>query len=384
MTVDWKQLANAVENPFIADWKGAGKKVVGYTCSYLPDEIFHAADILPYRLRGNAAEECSIGDTYFGPFICSLPKHLLQLVGEKRLQFLDGAIITPGCDSMRRIDECWRKADGDIGGIKPPFFFHFGVPHKYTDYTIRWFTDEILRLIDELQAHFDLEIRSEPIRASIRLYNRGRALLRRLDALRTDPESPIDGVEALAVIMAGSSMAREDYIRLLSAYIGERERAERDTSGRIRLMLVGSANDDIELVRLVQGDRAVVVADNLCFSARSHLDDVDEDGDPIDALARYYLSKNECPRMYGQYETRLRILKNKIQSANVDGVVLQNIRFCDMHGAENGLFDKDLEADGVPCLRIEREYGPLVEKGRLKIRLDAFLEKIARQKEARR
>ncbi len=60
----------------------------------------------------------------------------------------------------------------------------------------------------------------------------------------------------------------------------------------------------------------------------------------------------------------------------MQGVVLQNIRFCDLHGAENGLFERDLEAMGIPCMRIEREYGPLVETGRLKMRVDAFLERI--------
>jgi benzoyl-CoA reductase subunit C len=119
-----------------------------------------------------------------------------------------------------------------------------------------------------------------------------------------------------------------------------------------------------------------VVADNLCFSARFHLDPVAEDGDMVEALARHYLQKNECPRMYGQYRERLELLRAKIRSARVDGVVLQNIRFCDLHGAENGLFERALEAEGTPCLRLEREYGPLVEKERLKIRVDAFIERI--------
>lgn len=384
MNMDWTRIANEVENDFIGAWKKAGKKIVGYTCSYMPDEIFHAAGILPYRLRGSGAEECSIGDTYFGPFICSMPKHILQLVGEKRLRFLDGAVITPGCDSMRRLDECWRKAGEDIGDIVPPFFFHFGVPHKYSDYTIKWFSDEIRRLIEALESHFGVEITEEKLTESIRVYNRSRELLRTFDLLRTKPESPLNGVDALAVILAGSSMSRDEYNERLATFIEKLQATESVNSGRIRLMLVGSANDDLELIRLMEGDRALVVADNLCFSARFHLGTVDEDSDPINALSRHYLSKNECPRMYGQYQARLKILKDKIEAAGVDGMILQNIRFCDMHGAENGLFDRDLEAIGTPCLRIEREYGPLVEKGRLKIRVDAFLENIARQKGERR
>jgi benzoyl-CoA reductase subunit C len=83
--------------------------------------------------------------------------------------------------------------------------------------------------------------------------------------------------------------------------------------------------------------------------------------------------------MYGDYKNRLLSLKEKIESANIDGVILQNIRFCDLHGSENGLFERDLEKEGIPCMRLEREYGPLVETGRMKMRIDAFLERLGRR-----
>jgi benzoyl-CoA reductase/2-hydroxyglutaryl-CoA dehydratase subunit BcrC/BadD/HgdB len=55
---------------------------------------------------------------------------------------------------------------------------------------------------------------------------------------------------------------------------------------------------------------------------------------------------------------------------------MQNIRFCDLHGAENALFERDLEEIGIPCLRVEREYGPHIDAGRMKLRINAFLERI--------
>ena len=74
--------ATKVQNKPILEWKKSGKKVVGYTCSYVPAEIFHAADILPVRLRGIETEGMEIGDSYYGPFICSFPKCILQLAGK--------------------------------------------------------------------------------------------------------------------------------------------------------------------------------------------------------------------------------------------------------------------------------------------------------------
>lgn len=379
MMKEFIEASTALNNKHVNEWKKKGKKVVGYTCSYVPDEIFHAAGILPFRIRGFGATENTIGDTYFGPFICSLPKCMLQLAGEGKFNFLDGAIITPGCDSMRRLDECWRKAGSDVPGVLPPFFFHYGVPHKYADYTIKWFTEETRRLIAAVQEHFHVEITESDIKESINVYNYSRTLLDRFDALRTLDNPPFSGEEALAVILAGTTMPREEYNTLLGKFIADAQKAP-VIKDRIRLMLVGSANDDIGLVRVMEGAKALVVADNLCFGSRFYTDQVGEDGDPVFELSKRYLGHNDCPRMYGDYQRRLKILEQKVKKAKIDGVILQNIRFCDLHGAENGIFERDLEAKGIPCMRLEREYGPLVETGRMKMRVDAFIERIQQRR----
>jgi len=370
--------ALTLNNRHLREWKGQGKKIIGYTCSYVPDEIFHSADILPFRLRGTGTGSTTVGDTYFGPFICSFPKCILQLAGEGQYDFLDGVVVTPGCDSMRRLDECWRKAGHDDGHRVPGFFHYFGVPHKRTDYSLNWFVDEMRNLIKEVEDHFRVSVNHEKLHQSIALYNEGRTLLQEMDRLRTGEEGFLSGTDALAVVLAGTAMPKEIHNQRLKDFIKELKQMDPIPGGKKRIMLVGSANDDMAFVKTIESDRAVVVADNLCFGPGRQSDRVEETGDPVEALARRYLYANHCPRMFGDYKQRLRILKDKIERAKIDGVILQNIRFCDLHGSENGLFEKALEAMGVPCLRLEREYGPLVETGRIKMRLDAFIERISR------
>src|SRR5690606_28353976 len=118
-----------------------------------------------------------------------------------------------------------------------------------------------------------------------------------------------------------------------------------------RIMLVGSANDDLDFIRLIEESGCTVVADTLCSGSRSYSDPTDEDGDPVSALARRYLSHKFCPRMFGCYRDRLSYIMERAKEAKVDGVILQNIRFCDLHGSENGIFERDLEAAGIPCMR---------------------------------
>ena len=379
MMAGFYEAIRQIDCPPIIDWKARGKQVVGYTCSYVPGEIFHAAGILPVRLRGIGTTSTRIGDAYFGPYICSFPKCILQLAGEGRFGFLDGTVITPGCDSMRRLDECWRKAGDDHPGIVPGFFYYFDVPHKTEPHGTAWFEQEIRNLIRAVEAQFKVCITPEKLQASIALFNRGRDLLARMEVLRSEYPGAIPGTDAFAVAVAGTVMPREDYTRQLADYlaaVASRGKAAtpKDTK---RLMVLGSISDDMALIELIEADgRAVVAAENLCFGVRHDGQPIQESGDPVAALARSYLGQSTCPRMFGQYKARLASVLAAIERAAIDGVVLQNIRFCDLHGSENSLFERDLEARGVPCLKIEREYGPLVETGRIRMRLEAFLERL--------
>jgi benzoyl-CoA reductase subunit C len=80
--------------------------------------------------------------------------------------------------------------------------------------------------------------------------------------------------------------------------------------------------------------------------------------------------------MLGWYKERSGMIIEKVKSTSADGVIMQNIRFCDLHSSENGLLEHEFERNNIPSLRIEREHGALTETGRLKMRVDAFIEQL--------
>jgi benzoyl-CoA reductase subunit C len=73
MISKFKELTGSISNSYVKKWKDKGKAVIGYPCTFIPDEIIHAAGMLPFRMRGVGTTSLSIGDTYFGPVICSFP-----------------------------------------------------------------------------------------------------------------------------------------------------------------------------------------------------------------------------------------------------------------------------------------------------------------------
>lgn len=373
---EFNTIAKNLTNDYLERWLNDGKKVIGYTCSYVPEEIISAAGILPFRIRGIGAGSTSIADSYYGPVNCSFPKCILQLVGENKYSFLDGVVITPSCDSMRRLDDTWRKSAEDSKGTFPAYHCFFGVPHKVTNYSLEWFMAEIKNLIATIEDHFKISITDSALKKAVREYNESRKLLMKLDELRFKASVPISGADATAVIIASGAMPRNEYNELLKKLLDGLKKSKKSIKAKKRLMIGGSPNDDVALVKLIESSGGLIVADTLCFGSRAYVDCIDEQEDPVASIARRYLTHRLCPRMFGAYKNRLEFTRQRIQQAKIDGVILQNIRFCDMHGAENSLFERDLEATGIPCLKIEREYGPLADEGRIKMRVDAFIESL--------
>jgi len=372
------EAATTLGLPALEKWKAAGGKVVGYTCSFTPVELFYAAGILPVRLRGINATGMEMADAYYGPFVCSFPKAILQLAGSGRYAFLDGVVISNGCDTMRRLDDCWRKMGQDMEGTAPPWFHYVDVPHKPDGHARDWYINQIKKMMAAVEEQFDVTITGSALQTAVREQNKVRRLLWELERLRQADRLKVTGSEAYAAIVAGTVMHRDSYAAHLADLIDDiRSRTADVSTRRKRLFLSGSVCDDFELIRLIEESDAVVAGESVCFGVRTGADTVDESGDPVKALADKYLSGSVCPRMMGWYRERAAMLVQRIKALQVDGVILQNIRFCDLHGSENGLFERDLEKSGLPALRIEREYGPLVDRGRLKMRVDAFIEQLA-------
>jgi bcr-type benzoyl-CoA reductase subunit C len=372
----FNQIAKSLGNTFVEEWKKKGGKIVGYSCTFIPEELIHAAGLMPYRLRGIGTTSLSIGDTYFGAVNCSVPKCLLQMAGQGDYKFLDGALISNGCDSMRRLYDNWHKANEDFKGTLPSFFEFLSVPHKTVDYCIDYFEEDLKELIKKLEAHFGVKITDQKLRDSIKLYNESKRLLQKLEELRFRKEVPISGADAMAILIAGKVMPPEQFNTMLQELIADLEKAPSVSDGKKRLMLVGSANDDVDFIKVVEESGAIVVADTVCYGSRSYSEMIDEKGNPVHALASGYLNKNFCPRMYGYYNNRFAYILKLIEKGSVQGVILQNVRFCDLHGSENSIVERDLEAKGIPCMKLEREYGPLMETGRIRLRVDALLERI--------
>ncbi len=73
-----------------------------------------------------------------------------------------------------------------------------------------------------------MKVDDDRLRDAIKVYNRSRILLDEFDELRTADAPPFTGTDALSVILAGTTMPRDEYNGLLEQFIAESKKAKGD------------------------------------------------------------------------------------------------------------------------------------------------------------
>jgi bzd-type benzoyl-CoA reductase N subunit len=370
----FQQFCEATEsiiNSEVREWQDRGGKVVGFFCSTVPEELFTAAGLLPFRMRGTGSTSTELSDAFFSPINCSFPRHTMNqaLLGE--YDFLDGLVCINSCDHVRRIYDNWTRS------LKTPFVQIMSLPRKVGQPQIDWYYDELNILKEQLEKHFEVELGDERVEQAIRLHNEVRSLQKELYQLRKADRPPITGTETLAVMVAGTAMPKQRYKELLSELLDELRRSEGNGEYRARLMVVGGELDDPEYIRIVEEQGGLVVADSTCFGSRLMWKPVnEEEPDPIRALASYYIyDRPSCPRMYGDQPRRIEYTRELAKEFKVDGIIGERLLFCDQWLVEHYMTGLDLKQDGIPFLTLDREY-ILSGKGQLRTRVQAFLETI--------
>lgn len=356
-------------NRELVEWKERGGKVFGWLCTYVPEEVIHAAGVLPIRIVGYSQEiDLDDGNAYMYVNNCSFSRSCLQMGLSGEYDFLDGVVGGSTCDGARRLFDLWRQY------VRTPFHHVLTVPRKYTERAHALYHREVLDLKEHLEKYLGSKITEEALYRSVLLYNESRELLRRLYDLRKQEKPPISGAETLEVLNASFRMSKETFNQWLTDLLSEVSHSERRFFGRARLMLVGSVLTNAEFVRFIEEQGGMVVTDELCTSTRYWGDPVVLDkGIPLtEAISRRYLNNFPCARMFPSEERFNRIIQAALDFG-VDGVISETIRYCVPYAHDLPLLEKRLREHGIPMLSLDIEYGTS-GSGQIKTRVQAFIE----------
>jgi len=373
------KIADGIENPYIGEWKKAGKKVIGYYCTYIPEELLHAAELLPFRIRSTGNEDTDLGDVYMVRFTCSFVRMTLDLAFKGGFDFLDGLVMSNCCDHARRMFELFdlkiftRKEFPS----KPPSFY-VPIPHVITDVGFEYYKNQIIRLKQKIEEKFSLSpISEETLATSIQIYNKNRELLRKIYTLRGLDRPKLSGSLALKIAMANTSIPKDQANIELERIINQLNDFEGISSKKKRIMLIGSVIDNTGFIDILENSGGIVVSDFLCFGTRNFLEDVKlrSKNDPLAEITERVYYRTSCPRMMDDHLRRFEFIKEEIQKSKIEGVIIQRINNCDLHGCENMILEHKLKELNIPVFNIDRENFQK-DYSRIQTRIEAFLEMI--------
>jgi bcr-type benzoyl-CoA reductase subunit C len=358
----------------IQEYKKQQRKVIGWLCTYVPEEIIHAAGALPVRITGyNHEVELEDGTAYMYINNCSFSRSCLQLGLRGEYDFLDGIAGGSTCDGARRLFDLWRYY------LKPSFYHVLTVPRKTHERAHQLYHSQIAEFKNHLEASLGVTITDKALLNSIQLYNESRSLLQELYELRKLDEPLITGAETMEVMNASFRMSKELFNKYLREFIQELKTSGQGQKCRARLMLSGSVMTNTEFIKSIEDLQVLVVTDELCNSTRYWSDPVILDGkSPLQAISDRYLDNFPCARMYPSDERFNRIV-SLARDFKVDGIISQIIRYCVSYAHDVPLISDRLKREEIPILFLDVEYGTS-GTGQIRTRVQAFLEMIEAKK----
>ncbi|MGI5985241.1 MAG: 2-hydroxyacyl-CoA dehydratase [Clostridiales bacterium] len=363
-----KLFENNISSESVKAWKASGKKAIGYVCCHVPTEILIAADIMPVRLRATNCVDSSDAEAWMSSFSCSFARSILQYLMNGTYE-LDGLVQSDGCMMATRILDNWEHISKKNG--KEQFVYQVGAPRITNDTTIAYYKSELQDLADKLGAFSGTKVTDDALKAAIAKTNEIRDLIDQVYDLRR--EAKVSGTEALNITLAHCDYTVDEYIALLKEFLADAKN-RKPIEARARLMIIGSALDNPEYIKVIEEKGGLVVADALCFGAKAFGDKIAvDDADVMGSIAKYYLTRNTCPRSLDNRPAIHKEIVDACKKFDVQGVIYEKMQNCECWGGEAYYLEPDLKAEGIPMLQLEREEH-MANAGQLAIRAEAFIE----------
>lgn len=356
------------------EWKEKGGKVIGVTPMHFPEELIHAGGALPVVLQ-ESDEPVTTGYGYIYPFYCGFTRSTVDVAVKGKLGLFDALVISDMCLQIRHMAHIMRRnmPATPFVYIQWPLAVRGG---GWLDFTV----EKLRRCRAELERVIGKEIEDKAVRESLSLYNRNRALLKKLYALRKEKTGLLSARDILAVALASMLMPKEEHSVLLEELLREVEGREAPGNGRVPLLVSGHLCQAVktDILDLIEEMGGMVVADDLYTGHRYFATDADTNAPPLEALAKRYLNLAiPCPTRadpegdWGEYLVRA------AREVGAKGIISLVVKFCEPHMIYYPHLRDVLMAAGVPHLLIETEH-EVVSLAGVKTRLQAFLEMVRR------
>lgn len=353
-------------------WKErTGGKVMGCFCSYAPEEILVAAGWLPVRVLGSHEPQDVAEKHIFGMF-CPFCRDVLAQGLKGRYEYLDGILLTQSCIHLRQAFMSWRMH------VPVAFQHYIYMPMKVqTPHAVPYHRSELEKFRAALEGFDGRKITDADLDRGIALVNENRALMRQVYEFRKGPRPKVTGTEAMWMTTSSMWVDKAEHSAEIRRVLEKLPERELDREPGARLMFIGSENDDIPFVQMVEKVGATVVQDDHCTGTRYFWNLCEVGADRMTAIAERYIRRPACPVKDWEKRNRFDHILELARQWDVAGAIIIQQKFCDPHEADMVPLREFLTAHGIPNLMLE--FDATTPLGPFRIRVEAFLEMIAQE-----
>ena len=364
-----RELYEDMTFPTVRRWRDAGGKVVGHFQVYFPEEIVHAAGMLPFKVRG-AQIEAVQADSRFGSYLCSILKTSLELALSKRVEF-EMFVTHPICDAARNLGAVWGR------NFPYPCQILYLPQNANSSAAVSYLRNEYARLQHDIEKINGKATREDDLRNSIAVYNLNRALLRELYKIKRTTPWLVSADEAYVLTAIGGLIPREEHNELLEAVLPQLAARPNKKQDKIRLVFEGGFCEQppLDLIRAIARS-CYVVDDDLLIGLRWLLEDVPLDGDPLLNLATAYIEKSSySPVQHDLRKPKEKMLIERIRKANAGAAILAAAKMCEPGLEDQVAYAHALDEEGIPYFVSEFEE-KMTTFEHMEIQLETFVENI--------
>jgi benzoyl-CoA reductase subunit C len=362
---------NIVESPhkLVRQWKATtGQKVLGYLCTNLPEELLYASGVLPVRLLGTNEPE-SVTDSYiWATTFCPFSRDCFAQALKGRYAYIDGITYGFCCLHARHVFESWKKH------IPVEFSYELNVPYLFSPHAKTFLVSEMEDFKLSLEKWTGNKITNDNIDKAIEIYNTNRQLMGNLYNLMKADNPPITGAEIVEIALAGMIIDKKEHNILLREALKELSVKKPSVNIKPRLMLLGSVNNNVNLIRYIESLGAMVVTDDYCTGRRYYQTEVVPQENRLAALASREMDRPPCPLKDIPERRRPGVYSKLVDDYRVNGVIYTIQRMCDAHGLDFPAIEDGLKEKGLPVLKLEMDFS--IPVGQYRTRIEAFLEMI--------
>lgn len=377
----FENLLQEANNELVQKAKNDGGIALGYTCYHIPEVLLNLGNCFSVRLRAPRTGSLDIATYYMSNFLCGYSKAILERAIEGGYNFLNALLASETCSEMNRALEHFELLN--LVPEKKFFTTFLDAPFKVEEHTLKHYVNQTrIKILDMLEKVYGVDTSDEALLKAVEEHNEVCRLMTEIGSYRKEDNPRITGYEYHILSLVTYSCPKSLILPMLRETAEELKTREPDEKKnfRAKIVVVGSEMDDPDFTKLIEDSGALVVADRYCFGALPGREEIiiKEGEDVLSQICLHYLKTSQCPRYmsHEKVQERRDYVKKLVDDYHADGVMYEQIKFCEYWGYERALASYVMLNDyGVPTAAVDRQYTASAS-GQLRTRVQAFVESL--------